>query len=61
MFKSGDKILSYGYFKILVQEYTGWGDGIDRELFVSLVYISVAIKASLLKFNMFNMFKNTIS
>ena len=34
-------------FKILAQECTGWGDGIDPELFVSSLHISVAIKASL--------------
>ena len=37
------------------------GAGIDLELFVSLLYISVAIKASLLIFNMFNIYKNNIS
>ena len=61
MFKLGCKILSYGHFKILVKECTGWGDGIDPELFLSSLYISVAIKASLLKLNMFNMNKNTTS
>ena len=51
MFKSGCKIVSYSHFKILAQECTGWGDGIDPEFFVLSFYISVAIKASLLKFN----------
>ena len=60
MFKLGHKILHYSHFKILAQECTGWCDGIDSELFGPSVYISVAIKASLLKFNMFNMCKNTI-
>ena len=31
-FKSGHKILSYGHFKIIAQEYTRWGDGIDPKL-----------------------------
>ena len=65
--------------KIIVQECTQWGEGIDPKLnlkhkndewwgegidpkhFVSLLYISVAIKASLLKFSMFSVHKNTIS
>ena len=34
---------------------------INPELFVSSLYISVAIKASVLKFNMFNIHKNNIS
>ena len=33
----------------------------NPELSVSLLYISVAIKASLLKFNMFSIQKNNIS
>ena len=32
-----------------------------QKYFVSLLYISVAIKASLLKFSMFSVHKNTIS
>ena len=56
----GCKIVSYGHFKIPAQECIGLGDGIDPELFVSSLYISVAIKASLLKFNVFNMYKNTL-
>ena len=35
--------------------------GIDPELFVSSLYISVAVKAILLKFIMFNTFENNIS
>ena len=31
MFKSDDKILSYGRFKILVQACPRWGDGIDPD------------------------------
>ena len=54
MFKSDHKILIYGHFKILAQACPGKGDGIDPEFFVSLLYISVAIKVRLLKFNMFN-------
>ena len=42
MFNSFCKILNYGHFKILAQECTGRGDGIDPELFVSLLYILVA-------------------
>ena len=61
MFKSGHKILSYLHFKILVQECTGGGDGIDPELSVSSLHISVAIKAGLLILNMFNIYKNNIS
>ena len=53
MFKSDNKILSYGRFKILVQACPGWGDGIDPDFFVSSLYISVAIKVRFLKFNMF--------
>ena len=37
------------------------GDGIDPEIFVSSLYISVAIKGRLLKFNMFNRCKINIS
>ena len=44
-----------------MQESTGWGDSIDPEPFLSLLYISAAIKASLLIFNMFNIYKNNIS
>ena len=47
--------------KIIAQECTHWGEGIDPKDFVSLLYISVAIKASLLKFSMSNIHKNTIS
>ena len=57
MFKSDNKILSYGHFKILVQAFAGWGDGIDPDFFVSSLYISVAIKVRFLKFNMFNRYK----
>ena len=46
MFKSDHKILSYGHFKILAQACPGWGDGIDPDIFVSSLYISVAIKVS---------------
>ena len=40
-----------------------WGEDIDPKYFVSLLYILVAIKASLLKFSMFGvgLHKNTIS
>ena len=61
MFKSDNKILSYGRFKILVQACPGWGDGNDPDFFVSSLYISVAIKVRFLKFNMFNRYKNNIS
>ena len=44
--------------KIIAQECTQWNEGIDPKHFVSLPYISVAIKASLLKFSMFNIHKN---
>ena len=37
------------------------GEGIDPKHFASLLYISVAIKASLLKFSMFSVHKNTMS
>ena len=47
--------------KIIVQECIWWGESIDQKYFVSLLYISVAIKASLLKFSMFSVHKNTIS
>ena len=57
MFKSDNKILSYGRFKILVQAYPGWGDGNDPDFFASSLYISVAIKVRILKFNMFNRYK----
>ena len=40
---------------------TWWGEGIDPKHFVSLLYIAVAVKASLLKFSMFSIHKNTIS
>ena len=60
MFKSDNKILSYGHFKILVQACAGWGDGIDPDFFVSSLYISVAIEVRFLKFNMFNRYKNNI-
>ena len=60
MFKSDNKILSYGRFKILVQAWPRWGDGIDPDFFVSLHYISVAIKVRFLKFNMFNRYQNNI-
>ena len=45
---------------MLAQECTQWGDGNDPEVFVSLFYISVTIKATLLKFSMFNMYKKTL-
>ena len=61
MFKSDHQILSYGHIKILAHSFPGWGDGIDPEFFVSLLYISVAIKVRFLKFNMFNRYKNNIS
>ena len=61
MFKSDYKILSYGHFKILAQACPRWGDGIDPDFFVSSLYISVAIKVTFLKFNMFNRYKNNIS
>ena len=41
--------------------YGTGGEGIDPKHFVSLLYISVAIKASLLKFSMFSVHKNTMS
>ena len=47
--------------KIIEQECTWLGEGIDPKHFVSLLYISVAIKASLFKFSMFSVHKNTIS
>ena len=47
--------------KIIAQECTLWDEGIDPKYFVWLLYISVAIKASLLKFIMFSVHKNTIS
>ena len=56
IFISGWKMLSYGHYKILAQECTGFGDDIDPELFVSLLHISVAIKASFLIFNVFNIY-----
>ena len=40
----------FGEVKVSIQKY-----------FVSLLYISVAIKVSLLKFSMFSVHKNTIS
>ena len=43
MFKSDQQILSYGRFKILAHACPKWGDGIDPQLFVSSLYISVAI------------------
>ena len=61
MFKSDNKILTYGRFKILVQAYPGWGDGNDQNFFASSLYISVAIKVRILKFNIFNRYNNTIS
>ena len=61
MFKSDNKILSYGRFKIVVQACPGWGDGNDPDYFVLSLYISVAIKVRFLKFNMFNRYKNNIS
>ena len=45
----------------MAQACTWWGEGIDSKHFVSLLCISVAIKASLLKFIMFSVHKNTIS
>ena len=56
--KSEHKIPNDGQFKILAKECNGWGDGIDRELLVSSLYISVAFKDSLLKFSMFNIYEN---
>ena len=61
MFKSDRKILSYGHFKILTQACPEWGDGTDPEFFVSSLYISVAIKVTFLKFNMFNRYTHNIS
>ena len=40
---------------------TRCSEGNDPELFISPPYILVAIKASLLKFNMFNIYKINIS
>ena len=59
--KSDHKILSYGHFKMKAKEYSQWGEGIDPKHFISLLYISVAIKASLLKFSIFNIHKYAIS
>ena len=42
-------------------ECTWWGEGIDPKHFVPLLYVSIAIKASLLKFSMFSVHTNTIS
>ena len=39
---------------IIAQECTWWGEGTDPQHFASLIHISVAIKASLLKFSMFS-------
>ena len=61
MFKSDCKILSYGRFKMLAQACPEWGDDTDPKFFVSLLYISVAIKVRFLKFNMFNRYKYNIS
>ena len=47
--------------KIIGQECIWGGEGIHTKYFVSLLYISVAIKASLLKLSMFSVHKNTIS
>ena len=47
--------------KIIVQECIGEVKVSIQKYFVSLLYISVAIKASLLKFSMFSVHKNTIS
>ena len=58
MFKSDCKIRTYDH---LAQAYPGWGDGINPELFVSSLYILVAIKVRFFKFNMFNRYKNYIS
>ena len=60
MFKSDHQLLSYGRFKILAQACPGRGDGIDQEVFVSSLYISVAIEVRFLKFNMFNRYKINI-
>ena len=61
MFKLDCIILSYGRFKILAQECPGWGDGIDLEFFVSLLYISVDIKVRFFTVNMFNRYQKYIS
>ena len=50
------KILNDGHFKILAIECTGGDSGFDPERFVLSLYITVAIKASPLIFNMFNMY-----
>ena len=57
MFKLDCKILSYGCFKIFSTSMP-W---VDPDFFVSLLYISAAIKDTFLKFNMFNKYKNNIS
>ena len=59
--KSDHKIVSYGHFNYVAQEYTRWGEGIDPKYFLSMLYISVAIKASLLKCSMFSEHNSTIS
>ena len=46
--------------KSIAQECTRWGEGINPKHYVLLLYISVAIKASLLKFSMLGVHKNTI-
>ena len=61
MFKSDQKILNDGHFKILAHTCPDGGDAIDPQFFVSSLYISVAIKVRFLKFNMFNRCKNNIS
>ena len=58
MFKSDQQIVSYGHFKILAHACPERGDGIDPQLFVSSLYISVAIKGRLLKCDMFNRYKH---
>ena len=54
-------ITSFAKEVIIAQECTWWGESIDAKYFVSLLYISVAIKASYLKFSMFSVHKTTIS
>ena len=47
--------------KFYFKNALGEGDGNDPDFFVSSLYISVAIKVRLLKFNMLNRYKNNIS
>ena len=53
--KSDHKILSYGHFKIIAQECTWWGEGIDPKLKLYLKHAPGEVMVLIQKF-LFHLF-----